>query len=75
VYDQYLSYECSFVHQAVFRIYSEAIWYPGRQMNFMHLLNKATPKKGVPMSTGNNKVLEDNLHIDIIEPPKFITGE
>jgi len=44
-------------------------------MNFMHLLNKATPKKGVPMSTGNNKVLEDNLHIDIIEPPKFITGE
>jgi hypothetical protein len=60
--------------RAVFRIYTEAIWYPGRQLNFMHLLNKSTPKKGLTPSERSSKVIEDTIHSDVVEPPKFITG-
>lgn len=60
--------------KAVFRIYSEAIWYPGRQLNFMNLLNKSTKKPPVSSSTNSGKVLDDSFHVDVVEPPKYITG-
>jgi len=62
--------------KAIFRIYSEAIWYPGRQLNFMHLLNKSNNQNRTTNSNtqSTNKVIEDQLHIDVVEPPKFITA-
>jgi serine/threonine protein kinase len=32
--------------KVVFRIYSEAIWYPGRQLNLRSLLSTSTPRTG-----------------------------
>ena len=64
----------------VFRVYSESIWYPGRQLNLVRYYQQqqqqqSTPKKGPSsssISTGT-KVLDEAPAVDVIEPPKFIT--
>lgn len=58
--------------KAVFRMYLESVWYPGRQLNLMHLMR--APKRRT--SGVGSKVLEDlsTANQDIVEPPKFITG-
>lgn len=57
--------------RAVFRIYSEAVWYVGRQLNFMHMATQSSPKKG-GSSERSAKVIEETIHSDVVEPPKFI---
>lgn len=54
----------------VFRVYSESIWYPGRQLNLVrYYQQQSTPKK----ASGGNKVLDEAPLADVVEPPKFIT--
>jgi len=55
--------------RAVFRMYSEAIWYPGRQLNLVHY--QRTPKKKVEAG-GGNKVMEEAQRVDVVAPPSFI---
>lgn len=62
----------------MFRLYVESVWYPGRQLNVMNLLNStagcgnAAAAQAKPES--NNMFDDKNLFMDIVEPPKFITG-
>ena len=61
--------------RAIFRVYTEAIWYPGRQLNLMNLQRSAgTPAKR-RSGNGGQKVLDENLRANVVEPPKFITGK
>ena len=54
----------------VFRVYSESIWYPGRQLNLVrYYQQQTTPKK----ASAGNKVLDEAPPADVVEPPKFIT--
>ena len=59
--------------RAMFRVYSEAIWYPGRNLNFANY--HRSPKKQQGNNNSSN-VLNDgsDSSFDIIEPPKFITA-
>lgn len=56
--------------RAIFRVYTEAVWYPGRQLN--HMSMQRTPAKN-PARTG---ILNDSSieNLDLVEPPKYITG-
>lgn len=58
--------------RAMFRVYSEAIWYPGRNLNFANY--HRSPKK--LSGSSSRDVLSDgsDSSYDIIEPPKFITA-
>lgn len=66
----------------VFRIYTESIWYPGRQLNYMNMMqssnanSRATSTSGQPPATpGGSKVLNNDIPClsTVVEPPKFIT--
>jgi serine/threonine protein kinase len=65
--------------KVVFRIYSESIWYPGRQLNLRSLLQQ-TPVKGPNevgglVTPGGSRVLTNESNLPtVVEPPKFITG-
>jgi len=68
--------------KTIFRLYVESVWYPGRQLNVMNLVN-SIPMRGSNSHTtntagadsNNNNMFEDkNIFQDIVEPPKFITG-
>lgn len=58
--------------RAMFRVYSEAIWYPGRNLNFANY--HRSPKK--LSGSSSRDVLSDgsDSSYDIIDPPKFITA-
>ena len=69
--------------QTIFRLYVESVWYPGRQLNVMNLVN-SIPLRGSNSSASNptgaesysNNMFEDKkMFQDIVEPPKFITGD
>ena len=56
--------------RAIFRIYSEAVWYPGRNLNIANY--HRSPRK---TSNQQQQVLSESLDsLDIVEPPKFITA-
>lgn len=54
----------------VFRVYSESLWYPGRQLNILSLqrANTKTPGKGKAIME------EPSSSVDVVEPPKYITS-
>lgn len=59
--------------RVVFRVYSESIWYPGRQLNLVNYYQQqSTPKK--KSISGGTRILDDATLDDVIEPPKFITA-
>eukprot|EP01034_Spumella_vulgaris_P043300 gene43300-53758_t len=71
----------------IFRIYIEALWYPGRNMNVMNVMQtthmRGNPEPEMVMTTSSDKLnvssskktmTENNMPIDVVEPPKFITG-
>ncbi len=69
--------------RALFRIYSEAVWYPGRNLNIANY--HRSPRKGggevgdehdSKVRSSSCKVLSDSVNesLDIVEPPKFITA-
>jgi calcium/calmodulin-dependent protein kinase I len=60
--------------RAVFRMYTEAVWYPGRQLNLASY--NRSPRKAQSPQSGRSAVLdrpEANNTNDVVEPPKFIT--
>eukprot|EP01006_Ploeotia_vitrea_P033920 TRINITY_DN65658_c6_g1_i1.p1 TRINITY_DN65658_c6_g1~~TRINITY_DN65658_c6_g1_i1.p1 ORF type:complete len:476 (+),score=42.84 TRINITY_DN65658_c6_g1_i1:670-2097(+) len=59
--------------RAVFRLYVEAIWYPGRQLNFLNLQRGGTTN-GAPRKAGGYKVMEEQSNADVVEPPRHITA-
>jgi calcium/calmodulin-dependent protein kinase I len=62
--------------KAVFRMYTESLWYPGRQLNLASY--NRSPRKTKSPQSGNTAILdnsdENNSFNDVVEPPKFITG-
>eukprot|EP00605_Chrysophyceae_sp_TOSAG23-4_P000356 GSChrysophyteH1.ASY1.ANO1.403.1 assembled CDS len=61
--------------RAVFRMYTEALWYPGRQLNLASYAR--SPRKGPSPQSGRSAVMdrpEDKNSNDVVEPPKFITA-
>eukprot|EP01039_Chlorochromonas_danica_P000439 gene439-473_t len=64
----------------VFRIYTEAVWYPGRQLNLMHILQHTNVKGQVspnPSNNSNNIISADTAtdsNSYVVEPPKYITA-
>ena len=65
--------------KVIFRIYTEALWYPGRQLNLMSMLQTPSKTPGGnqdPSSTpGGVKVINNDQAclVSVVEPPKFIT--
>ena len=61
--------------RAVFRMYTEAIWYPGRQLNLASYHRSPRKSQSKPLS-GRTAVLDsdDSMNSDVVEPPKFITA-
>lgn len=58
--------------RAVFRIYSESLWYPGRSLNMISIKsNMATPSRQQKSAIIENE--ENNA--DFVEPPKYITSK
>lgn len=66
----------------IFRVYTESVWYPGRQLNLMHLMQN-TNIKGQASSTAspapnNNILAKADAAVDsatyVVEPPKYITA-
>jgi len=66
----------------IFRMYSEALWYPGKQINIMKIQGSSgvlPSSPGNQQSTGGNLTLANDrsqsagLPQDFVEPPKFIT--
>jgi hypothetical protein len=61
--------------KVIFRLYCEAVWYPGRQLNF-HQLQKTMAKQIPNPSGGSSAVLGGEVkYVDVVEPPKFITAK
>lgn len=64
----------------VFRMYIEAVWYPGRQLNLMHLLQNTNVKgQGLTPSASSNNILSQgdsatDSNTFVVEPPKYITA-
>jgi serine/threonine protein kinase len=64
--------------KVIFRLYTEAIWYPGRQLNLQWMLQQI-PGKGisgkdaVPREVSVLQSGEPNCLHTVVEPPKFIT--
>ena len=60
--------------RAVFRMYTEAVWYPGRQLNLASY--QRSPRKTASPQSGNTAILdsESGASSDVVEPPKFITA-
>jgi hypothetical protein len=72
--------------KVIFRVYVEAVWYPGRQVNLVNHLKYAPTRVNLTAqeseseersnsSTRNinsNKLM--NNHLDVVEPPKHITA-
>jgi len=54
-------------------VYIEAIWYPGRQINFLNLQRGGTTS-GAAKKPGGYKVMEDQVNADVVEPPRYITA-
>lgn len=69
----YVVYSLHSSPQAVFRVYVEAIWYPGRQINFLNLQRGGTTS-GAAKKPGGYKVMEDQTTADVVEPPRYITA-
>jgi hypothetical protein len=60
--------------RAVFRIYTESLWYPGRQLNMISIKNNF-PSSRVSTSSKSAIIESEESNADFIEPPKFITGK
>jgi len=60
--------------RAVFRMYTEAVWYPGRQLNLASY--HRSPRKTASPQSGHTAILdsESGASADVVEPPKFITA-
>jgi len=56
--------------KAIFRLYAEAIWYPGRQLNYLNLQAAVNSQQNSPMKPAQ----ETKERSRVVEPPKFITG-
>ena len=68
------------VLQAIFRVYVEAVWYPGKNINMIHAMQLASnvnPNlvKDTDESGGISPNPEEKEKVNIIEPPRFITGK
>lgn len=62
--------------RAVFRIYTESIWYPGRQLNMISIKNNlSSPKPPTVSGSAIIDTTDNDRNSDFIEPPKFITGK
>ena len=66
----------------IFRIYTETVWYPGRQLNYMNSLkklNRGESMENIPMNNNSSSkgksimAAADDDKADVVEPPKFIT--
>ena len=68
--------------RAVFRLYQEAVWYPGRQLNQLNRMTSVHAKTSFPTGSSKNKkgIIEENtasnsiLGADVVDPPKYICG-
>ena len=81
-----LKRSCDFV-KIVFRVYSEALWYPGQKMNHMQMARgmgllggDASPKDRQSVGEQGTNILSGGetgsaSKADVFEPPKFITGK
>jgi serine/threonine protein kinase len=64
--------------KVIFRLYTESIWYPGRQVNLQWMLQQ-TPGKGPGGKDAPAREVsvlqngEPNCLHSVVEPPKFIT--
>jgi len=56
--------------KAIFRLYAEAIWYPGRQLNYLNLQAAVNSQQSSPVKPSQ----ESKERTRVVEPPKFITG-
>jgi serine/threonine protein kinase len=56
--------------QAVFRIYAEAVWYPGKHLNMLHAMQQITTSN----NEGSIPFYSDDK-FNVIEPPRFITAK
>mmetsp|Transcript_25523 Transcript_25523/g.37678 ORF Transcript_25523/g.37678 Transcript_25523/m.37678 type:complete len:829 (+) Transcript_25523:68-2554(+) len=59
--------------KAVFRAYTEAVWYPGRHFNQMKMI-RGGGTKGQIMKSILTENTQDTKSSDVVEPPKFITA-
>lgn len=59
--------------KVIFRLYVEAIWYPGRQLNFLNLQRGGTTN-GAAKKPGGYRVMEEQVNLDVVEPPRYITA-
>ena len=65
----------------VFRIYQEAIWYPGRQLNQLNWLSSSNSNTKSSLATPRSKGVIGDFRSggtgldDVVEPPKFITSK
>ncbi|CAE7502473.1 CPK3, partial [Symbiodinium microadriaticum] len=58
--------------RAIFRVYTESVWYPGRQLNHMSMQRGPSAGKQVART---GILQEGNMGAtDVVEPPKYITG-
>jgi hypothetical protein len=55
--------------KAIFRLYAEAIWYPGRQLNYLNLQAAVNSQQFSPVKPSQ----ESKERTRVVEPPKFIT--
>lgn len=63
--------------KAIFRLYAESIWYPGRQLNYLNLQAAVNAQQSTPSKSNSpRKSTPDNNkeRTRVVEPPKFITG-
>lgn len=66
--------------QVIFRIYAEAVWYPGKHLNMLHAMqqmsNVNTDGSNVGIGAGTNNVpFHGDDKLNVIEPPRFITAK
>ena len=59
--------------RAVFRIYSESIWYPGRALNIVSIKSNMSSSSSRQSKAAIIESEESNS--DFIEPPKYITSK
>ena len=68
--------------RAIFRMYCEALWYPGRQLNLLNMKRNATLSPRRPPGAastrgastgGGGSMLDEMPRSSVVEPPKFIT--
>jgi serine/threonine protein kinase len=64
--------------KTVFRMYSEAVWYPGRQLNHLNLQRatiQANKNRPVSVDGRRSSVIDEHTSKNVVEPPKYITGK